>query len=173
LFMDKDGPTLSLRDENGKDRAKLGLSNKFGPSLALSDANGTRLAELNAHDTSRLTLFAGSGAGSVHLTAIQDGGMVRVSSGDQERHAGAMLFSTGNSATVSVDVKDGILRRDAAKLAVYGGKTSLTISDEKGSSRAVLGVTRTEMPDGSSTTYPESSLVLFGTDGKVIWQAPR
>jgi hypothetical protein len=36
----------------------------------------------------------------------------------------------------------------------------------------VLGVMGTVTPDGKTTTYPESSLILFGADGKVKWSAP-
>jgi len=36
----------------------------------------------------------------------------------------------------------------------------------------MLGTGRTVLPDGREITYPESSLRLFGPDGKTIWHAP-
>ena len=49
---------------------------------------------------------------------------------------------------------------------------SLSLSDEKGIARATLGVGQTETPDGKVVSYPESSLLFFGSDRKVRWQAP-
>jgi hypothetical protein len=48
----------------------------------------------------------------------------------------------------------------------------LYLIDEKGTNRAWLGASQTKTPDGKSTIYPESSLLLFGPDSHVIWSAP-
>jgi len=47
----------------------------------------------------------------------------------------------------------------------------LSLFDDKGVGRAVLGGGRTVFPDGRQIRYPESSLMLFGPDGNGLWQA--
>jgi hypothetical protein len=60
----------------------------------------------------------------------------------------------------------------ARLLVLANGNTSLTF-EERGTSRAVLGMTELEkLRDGVIEKRPLSSLVLFNKDGKVIWQAP-
>ncbi len=49
----------------------------------------------------------------------------------------------------------------------------LALFDENGKPRAALGANQTTTPDGKLITYPESSLLLFKPDGKVLWQAPQ
>jgi hypothetical protein len=58
-----------------------------------------------------------------------------------------------------------------AGLGVSKDGPTLILIDENGKGRATVGVTQTTTPDGRTTTYPESSLLLFGSDGKIIWQA--
>ncbi len=53
------------------------------------------------------------------------------------------------------------------------GAPSLEMSDMNGNSRAVLGRgALTTARTGATEQRPESSLVLFDKDGKVIWTAP-
>lgn len=53
------------------------------------------------------------------------------------------------------------------------GGTSIEISDEEGRTRAVLGsVDLNVIATGEAQKRPESSLVLFGKDGKVVYSAP-
>ena len=50
---------------------------------------------------------------------------------------------------------------------------TLSLMDEKGTTRVALGHTTIEFPaTGVMEERPPSSLVLFKKDGKVIWQAP-
>ena len=49
---------------------------------------------------------------------------------------------------------------------------ALILWDENGQNRALLGASKTLTPDGTTTTSPESSLLLSGADGKVRWSAP-
>ena len=57
-------------------------------------------------------------------------------------------------------------------LVVIGDGPILEVLDENGKLRAKMGATLFVSPDGRRTIYPESSLLLFGADGKVIWSAP-
>jgi len=59
-----------------------------------------------------------------------------------------------------------------AVLTGYEPVVGLAILDAKGKPRAVLGKSETVTPDEKKVIYPESSLLLFGPDGKVLWQAP-
>jgi len=53
------------------------------------------------------------------------------------------------------------------------GSTRLYLLDKDQHLRALLGSTELTMPlTGSTEVRPESSLVLFDKDGKVIWSAP-
>lgn len=63
-------------------------------------------------------------------------------------------------------------RRGMFKLA-DDGVPSLTLLDQAGRARAVLGRTVLEtVRTGEAIERPESSLVLFDKDGKVLWKAP-
>jgi hypothetical protein len=57
------------------------------------------------------------------------------------------------------------------ELGVTDNRVGIVLSDENGKYRARLGAAETQTPDGKTITYPESSLILFGQDGKVIWLA--
>ena len=49
----------------------------------------------------------------------------------------------------------------------------MALYNAAGQNRATLGVTRGQTHDGKTITYPESSLLLYGADGKVtVWSAP-
>ena len=53
------------------------------------------------------------------------------------------------------------------------GNAALTLWDKNKKSRAVLGATSLQTIKTEEVTMrPESSLVLFDKDGKVMWQAP-
>lgn len=60
-----------------------------------------------------------------------------------------------------------------AALVVSEHGPSLMLNDEKGNPRFVAGTTSTVTPDGKTIPYPESSLILFGPDGKAIWSATK
>jgi hypothetical protein len=66
-----------------------------------------------------------------------------------------------------------IKRDNAVTLWSTRNGPSLTISDEQGHDRTVLG--HAELKDvrtGSVEQRPASSLILFGEDGRVIWKVP-
>lgn len=50
--------------------------------------------------------------------------------------------------------------------------SALDLFDAEGRSRATVGASETETPDGKTTRWPESSLLLFGPDGELRWSAP-
>ena len=52
------------------------------------------------------------------------------------------------------------------------GHPTVSLNDSKGVGRTVIGSLTTKNDDGSKTTYPESTLFLFGPDGKGLRKFP-
>jgi hypothetical protein len=53
------------------------------------------------------------------------------------------------------------------------GRPNLILSDGAGKTRATLGTASLEgVKTGEEKSLPESSLIFFDNDGKLIWQAP-
>jgi len=74
--------------------------------------------------------------------------------------SGLNLFSTAGNASATLGFTPE-------------GSPRLALSDRNGKLRAVLGATSLEtIRTAEVTMRPESSLVLFDKDGKVMWQAP-
>lgn len=86
---------------------------------------------------------------------------------DFERR-GLLIFQAGQGPNVLLG-GEGTLR---AALYVLDDKPALKLLDSNGVGRAVVGSTETETPDGKTTRWPESSLLLFGSDGELRWSAP-
>ncbi|MCX6575298.1 MAG: hypothetical protein NTV82_02770 [Candidatus Aminicenantes bacterium] len=144
LIVDKDGSRLSLHDETGKGRVALGAL-KDGPGLTLIDKNGTGRAGLAViKDGPGLMLNDENGDTRAVLGALKDGPVLA-------------LYNENNANRVGLTVtKDG---------------PNLAMHDKNGTARFVAGKFAIEMPNGKTIEYPESSLVLFGPDGKIIWSA--
>ena len=137
---------IIVEDENGMPRVKL-TALKSGSELALYDGNGKLRAMLSADkDGSALALSDVNGLARATLTALK---------GDE---SGLWLFDKRGKARAELStLKDG---------------PRLMLQDENGVARAMLGKGETEKPDGATTTFPESSIRLFGPDSKVLWMAP-
>ncbi len=136
-----------LEDDKGQVRARLHLlfSGRRLPSLELLDEKG----EVGV----RLSMF---------------GPALVLSGANSESRA--VLSVLGDITMLNLVDASGNVRTE---LSVFNAGSSLKLSDAKGKVRATLGAAETETPDGRTTSYPESSLLLFGPDGKVIWGAPR
>ena len=78
------------------------------------------------------------------------------------------------SSLIFGDKGKGSLPRSRASFGLlFGNAPGLVLYDSNDSPRAVLGSYGIEtIKTGEETRLPESSLVLFDKDGKVIWQAP-
>ena len=137
---------IVVEDKKGKVRVDLSVD-KDGPALTLSDDKGNTGVWLNlGKNGPALRLNDDKVNTGVWLNLDKDGPALRLTD------------DKGNSR-VSLNV-----RKDGTSLALY---------DEKGQPRAKLGAGSTSSPDGTKTTYPESSLRLFGPKGKMLWSAPR
>jgi hypothetical protein len=114
-------------------------------SIVLEDESGKPRAVLGADkDGPRLELRDENGKNCAVLSALKDGPALGLYDEKGVRRAGMAVG------------KDGPM---------------LELWDEKGQYRFAAGKTKTVSPDGKTIEYPESSLILFGPDGKVIWSA--
>jgi hypothetical protein len=133
-----------LEDENGKTRAKLHMSDA-GPNLTLFDENGGGRVLLCADRYgARLAMSDEKGDRCIGLCALKEGPDFSMYRGDRTR----------------------------ARLRVLNDGAYLLLLDENITPRAILGTDETVSPDGTRTKHPESSLRLYGPDGKTLWSAP-
>ena len=103
------------------------------------------------------------------MTVLPGGSSLSLSDKDGKTRAGVTVLPGGSSLWLSD--KDGKWR---ASLAMFAdGTPALTLSDKDEKTRAVLGCT--ELRDKRTESVEqrqESSLVLFKSDGDVLWSAP-
>ena len=116
---------------------------------------------------SRFEVVDDQGRPRAGLIVLKDG--PRLDMFDEKGTSRAMLITTETGAGLTLFDEKGIGR---AMLSTSNGGPGLVLFDEKGKVRAGLGVNETTTPDGKVTKYPESSLLLFGPDGNIIWRAP-
>ncbi|PIU93016.1 MAG: hypothetical protein COZ06_36945 [Armatimonadetes bacterium CG_4_10_14_3_um_filter_66_18] len=140
---------LSLLDKDEKRRAALVTFPDGSPFLALADEDGKSRASLAVlpDGTPGLTLFDKDGKTRAGVTVLPGGSSLWLSDKDGKWRASLAMFADGTPA--------------------------LTLSDKDEKTRAVLGCT--ELRDKRTESVEqrqESSLVLFKSDGDVLWSAP-
>jgi hypothetical protein len=186
LNVGKDGPGLNMNDENGKPRAMLN-EGKDGPGLILYDEKNENYAELAVGKERRgLTLSDEYHKPLARLCVDKDGPGLSLFDTNTRFHAslsvnkdnadlslseakgGGKSFRMNSS---SLGLFEGVLLTCRAWLGMGKDGQSMQLFDEKGKLRFAAGRTETETSDGKTIAYPESSLLLFGPDGKVIWSA--
>ena len=154
-------------DQKGKTRAIL-AAYKPGPALMLYDEDGKERAGLAVGDNGpRLVFWDEKGKARTGLVAQKGGPALELYDAKGTLRAG-MALEKGEPAVMLYDAK-GTLR---AGMAAIKDGPGLALWDEKRKTRVVLGAIQTETADGRVISYPESSLLLFGPDGKIIWTAP-
>ena len=157
-----------LVDKDGAQLATLHVDQTGQPSLVIND---------NAH-TPRLTMVFGSeGALNFGLNdkkgkktvfmEVDDKGATTLGMGKPN-----VLLSVSADGRPLLNLSDGY--RSRAVLGLWpDGDPNLTLRDKDGNRRAVLG--RIE-PESSQIAIiekrPISSLVLYGEDGRVLWNTP-
>ncbi len=134
---------LALLDKDENIQSVLGVGIVGTPSLVLAGRNSKTIL------TTRFLSVSGKGGKSRLTLAV-------LPSGAQS------LVLTDNTA------------RTRAELAIeVDGSPTFGLFDRTGTARAILGSTSLENEEtGVIEKRPESSLVLFGNDGKGIWSAP-
>jgi len=157
-----------LIDENGRPRAALFVG-KDGPSLSLSDENGKTRVWLRADkDGVGLGLYDENGKNRARLWADKDGPVLALR--DENDKNRALLVAGKDGPSLSLGDENGKIR---AGLATLKDSPTLVLFDENGQGRFMAGKAKIITPDGKTIEYPESSLILFGPDGKVIWSAKK
>lgn len=143
-------PILAVFDEKGQHRIALSISDDGSTTMSLHDEKGTRRAQLGL-----------SKDGTPNLGLCNQKGDTR------------WMLAMKADGTTGLDAYDekGTIRVELA--LSKDGTPKLSFWDEKGMARAILGAADMESPDGTKTTYPESTLILLGPDGKQLWKTPH
>jgi hypothetical protein len=157
--------SIFIEDENGTARVALSAGKDLS-GLMLWDENGKLRAGLSTtKDGPRLELFDENGNTSAKLAALTDG-------------LGLWLWDQKKGCAVLGKTKDGTLLslcdgngKPRAGLSTTKDGPSLELYDENGNGRFMAGIITMISPEGKTVAYPESSLILFGPDGKIIWSA--
>ena len=155
LINEKKG-SASLNEKKGS--ASLGVG-RAGPSLDLRGREGG-IAALDAQ-------LSGLGEGADEPTLSLHGSPI----GGENSLEKASVFL--NAGTTGPHLALDYLKGNAAWLNVGTDGPSLNLFDKPLRARAALGsIQLKDSRTGSVETRSPSSLVLFGENGKVIWQAP-
>lgn len=171
LGMTAEGPVLRLLDENGKVRAELGQKAIHGQAFILGDEfakNHSRAILVMSPEGPMLILSDENGNIRTSLSVFGTGSRLDLMDAKSEARATLSLGETG-PRLILVDASG----TERVTLGVSEDGPVLDLLDASGTARATLGAGRTRTPDGTRIRHPESSLLLFGPDGKVTWQAPR
>ena len=163
---------LGLRDAAGKLRAGLNVTSDGSPLLLLLDAAEKARAGLRILPTGVPMLDLNDTAGEIRmsLSVSSDSGPVfRLFDAAGKMGAGLGMTPDGIPGLVLYDTAE----HGRAGMVMTSDGPTLELRDAGRNLRAVLGTTsvKSEKP-GEATSRPESSLMLFDKDGKVMWQAP-
>lgn len=143
-------PLLSFYDEEQTLRIGLGFTTDGLPTVSILSKSGNIRSSLTvlANDTTALHLYDRTEKARAVLAVGADG------------TPSFSLFGKDKDGSVVLGVDNG-------------GVSGVTLSDRRGIARAVLGSISLETGrTGVVEKRPESSLVLFDKDGKLVWSAP-
>jgi hypothetical protein len=135
---------LTLREEN--DTISIGKS-KSGTGIEMNDKNGIARIKMTLMEV------------GPYIGLNDKSGVARVSQFEFPDLSGVSVFDENGHTRLNIG-----MTKDGPSLQLYGEKHAL---------RASLGMSKTRNADGTLITQPESTLLLFDTGGKVIWEAPR
>lgn len=108
-----------------------------------------------------------AGKARATLTVSNEGSLLGLS--DEQGNIRAMLRVDKDGPLLELrDEKS----KPRAQQRVNKEGPELSLRDEHYRIRATLGATTVTTVDGKQTSWPESSLLLFGPDGKICWQTP-
>lgn len=146
LDMARGRPSLVFSDEHGRSHVRLAMTAE-GSALSLADADGRP----------RIGLDVSSGRPDIHL--LDEHGTLQARLGVTADGTGLYLADERGKTRATLNLgRDGV---------------GLSLLDRDGTRRAALGRAETERQrDGVGERRPESSLLLFDAEGKVVWEAP-
>lgn len=164
---------FTLEDENGKDRATLSVD-EDGTMLMLRDENGKGRTVLSvSKDGQGLLLYNEIGKNSAGLVVTKKGPMLMLNDGNGQLRARLAVLEDGAGLRLYDESRKPRVELHVSKEGPEGPEAPrLMLSDENGKDRALLGKGQATTRDGKVVSYPESSLILSGADGKVVWSAP-
>jgi hypothetical protein len=166
LHAGKDGPALFMADENDMPRIAMRLS-KNGPDLSLLNEAAQPIAVLNLTQKGPgLSLYDENGSPIAKLAALN--GEPMLSLGGKTGQPRAWLRVSEDGPVLVMHDEKGNPR---AGLSVGEDGPRLLLSDVNGKFRFWAGTASLVSSDGKRIEYPESSLILFGPNGKTIWSA--
>jgi len=150
---EKDLPTILREMQTALERAKREHWTEDDPRAKALESPREVRAEVGA-------VF--SGALSSRFMAHSDNGVAELSSGGIGKSPVLALADQRSRARAVLELNQWA-----------GGAPTLELFDENRMKRAVLGRTALEVTrTGAVTELPESSLVLFAKDGKILWKTP-
>jgi hypothetical protein len=173
-----EGKEFVLRDSHGNVRARLFMDGSE-PKLSLLNTRRQHVADLYSSGDGAALNFEKSGA-NIH---IETAGLPNISIGQE--HQAMALFSDGfrvgddrssEPSLAVVDQPDGghlWMKHSGSvgRIDVASDNASLTVADKDGF-YATVGSTEVQGQLTGITRTSAGSFMLFGKDGKVIWQAP-
>jgi hypothetical protein len=166
LMGDREMSGLWLLNDKAEPRASLS-SDQYGPRLSLTAGKNMPSALLSANDsTSGLNLWDEKEETLVSLSVNKNGPGLNLTY--KSGKPGVWLYATEIGPGLDLNDYNGESR---ASFGVNKLGPNLMLKDEKGRPRLKAGRAELTAPDGKAIGYPESSLILFGPDGKVIWSA--
>ncbi len=152
--------------EVGESYAELVVSQNT-PSLKLYDKAGVRAGLEVREDESVLILFAEPHNIEARLDASPYGSGVSIT--DEQGNIRALLDVTKDGPALLLYDEEENFR---ARLHVRNDTAGLMIKDTNDNQRLRLGGGYRKERDGTTTTYPASSIYLFDADEQLIWKAP-
>ncbi|MFQ5961461.1 MAG: hypothetical protein ACE5MG_08680 [Candidatus Methylomirabilales bacterium] len=173
LAVARDGQsTLHLRSGDAPGVAELTVDRRGSPKLALYDKDNRRdaILEMPVDGSPGLTLYKNGKARAMLGLLLDDLPILDLR--DREGLPRAALdVGLDGSPNLTFYDREGI---DRAELSLgSSGSPRLELGDKEGTLRAALGhIILKTARSSSKEDRPESSLVLFDGDGKVIWKAP-
>ena len=111
---------------------------------------------------------------------VDENGKIRAALGMRNEVPGVRLFDENGRtrASLAADNNGASLalidenNNPRACLVVFKDGPGLMLFDVDKKLRAILGRTRIAKPNGEAISFPESSVLLFGADGTMLWGAP-
>jgi len=155
-------------DDEGNNRAILGITPESQVGLYLLDSLGNSRTQISteADGGGNIAIRDKTGIAAFAVAALEgEKSSVPVMTFIRDEYfatlgASGISFSKSFNAHISISVQ-----KDAGP--------SLSLKDNLGKIRAVLGTTNLKHPDtGSTEIRAPSSLVLFDEEGSVVWSAP-
>ena len=169
--VDVKSQNFTLVDKDSKPRARLGFAEAGQPGLWLLDEDGRPGASLGASGRGWALVFHNeSGAFETALESGAGGSSLILAAGQGSR---GVVLAAAPAGACAVSIVDANGAARAAMNLDDSNDASVIVRDANRTLRAVLGKSRVlQETAGGRPLLPDSSLALFGRDGKLTWQAP-